>query len=252
MTSRLLAAAALSLAPLAAAPSSARAQAPLALDKAAAAVRPGSWTYSSKLVSPSGEQGFGVRTISVASTTYGGAPAWLLVDTQQNPMGSAADSLYVGRADLASVRRVTHIVAPMGEMVLWMDFTADSAKGELSAGGQKQPIAMENPRGAVVGDAAVLALLAALPLAEGWTATLPVLNPQLRGAARLTLAVHGAEKVTVPAGTFDAWVVQAESGPASATYYVAKGGPVVKVVAALPQLGSTTVETVLERSAGAP
>jgi len=248
MSMRLLAAAAAALLPL-----GARAQTAIDLETAAGAVRAGSWSYSSTLTSAGGSQGFGVRTITVTPATHRGEPAWLLVDAQQNPMGSAADSLYVGRADLASVRRVTHIVAPMGEMVLAMDFAADSARGELSAGGQKQALAMPNPRGAVVGDAAVLVLLPTLPLAQGWSGTLAVLNPQLRGTAQLTLAVHGDEKVTVPAGTFDTWIVQAESGPASATYFVAKGGagPVVKVVAALPQLGSTTVETVLERVAAA-
>ena len=248
MTRRTLAAAAA----LAIAPVVARAQSPVSLDRAAAAVKPGSWTYSSTLVSAGQSQAFGVRTVSVVAAKYRGADAWLVLDTQQNPMGTAADSLYVGRADLASVRRVTHIAAPMGQMVLTMDFAADSARGELVASGQRQAISMPNPRGAVVGDAVVLALLPALPLAEGWAATLPVLNPQMRGVSQLKLSVHGDGKVTVPAGTFDAWTVVAEAGGATATYHVAKGGPVVKVVAALPHLGATTVETVLERAAAAP
>ena len=245
---RLVAAAAAAvLAPLAA-----RAQAPLALENAAARLKPASWTYASTLTTNAQSQGFGARTISIAPAKFRGADAWLIVDAQQSPVAKAADSLYLGRADLASVRRVTHIAAPMGEILLSMDFTADSVKGELTASGQKQPLAMANTRGAVVGDAVVLAILSALPLAEGWRAELPVLNPQVRGTVPLTLSVSGSEKVTVPAGSFDAWVLHAASGPTTATYYVAKGGPVVKVVATLPQLGGATVETVLERAGAAP
>jgi hypothetical protein len=247
MSRLLAAAAAVVLAPLAA-----RAQAPLALEKAAAAIKAASWTYASTLTTASQSQGFGVRTITLAPAQFRGAAAWLLVDAQQNPIGRAADSLYLGRADLATMRRVTHITAPQGETVLSMDFTADSVKGELTAAGQKQSLAMANARGSVVGDAVVVALLSALPLAEGWSAELPVLNPQARGTVPLTLTVSGSAKVTVPAGSYDTWVLRASSGPTSATYYVAKGGPVVKVVATLPQLGGATVETVLERAAAAP
>jgi hypothetical protein len=244
MTHRLLAAAA----PFVLVPLAARAQAPLALDVAARAMKAASWTYASTLTSNGQSQGFGVRTVAVSASKYRGADAWLLLDTQQNPMGTAADSLFLGRADLASLRRVTHIAAPMGEMVLTMDFTADSVTGLLTAGGQSQPVAMANTRGSVVGDAVVLAVLSALPLGDGWKGVLPVLNPQARAAVPLTLAVTGSEKVTVPAGTFDAWVLKAESGPTTATYYVAKGGPVLKVVAQLPQLGGAQIETVLERT----
>jgi hypothetical protein len=243
LTRRCAAAALLLVAPLAA-----RAQAPLALEQAAGALRAGSWTYASTLTTNGQSQSFGSRTVTISPSKYRGADAWLLLDAQQNMMGSAADSLFVGRADLASLRRVTRIAAPMGEMVLTMDFTADSVKGSLSAGGQSQELAMANTRGAVVGDAVVLALLTALPLADGWSATLPVLNPQSRGTVSLTLTVSGTEKVTVPAGSFDAWVLKAAAGPTTATYWVAKGGPVLRVIATLPQLGGATVETVLERT----
>ena len=250
MTIRSLAAAYGALA-VAAAPLAARAQAPLSLAQAAGAIKAGSWSYASTLTANGQSQSFGVRTITLSPARYRNADAWLLLDTQQNPMGSATDSLFLARGDLASIRRVTRLAAPMGEMVLSMDFTADSVTGSLSMGGQTQPVAMGNVRGAVVGDAVVLALLAALPLADGWKATLPILNPQTRGSVPLALAVTGSEKVTLPLGTFDAWVLSVEAGGTVATYHVAKGGPVLKIVATVPQLGGARVESVLERAAPA-
>jgi hypothetical protein len=52
--------------------------------------------------------------------------------------------------------------------------------------------------------------------------------------------------VTVKAGTFDAWVVEATAGPAQTTFWVARGGPVVRVVAALPQAPGARIETTLD------
>lgn len=245
MTIRTLTAAVL----LAAAPHVARAQAPLSLTQAAGAIRAGSWSYASTLTANGQSQSFGVRTITLSPARFRNADAWLLLDTQQNPAASATDSLFLSRGDLASMRRVTRIAAPMGEMVLSMDFTADSVTGSLSMGGQTQPVAMGNVRGSLVGDAVLLAVLTALPLAEGWKGTLPILNPQTRGAMPLALAVTGSETVTLPFGTFDAWVLSVEAGGTVATYHVAKGGPVLKIAATVPQLGGARVESVLERAA---
>ena len=91
-----------------------------------------------------------------------------------------------------------------------------------------------------------LVVLGGIALAEACALVDRAAGPHT--AVPLTLAVTGSDRVTVPAGTFDAWVLKAESGPTVATYYVAKGGPVLKVVAVLPQLGGAQIETVLERS----
>jgi len=63
--------------------------------------------------------------------------------------------------------------------------------------------------------------------------------------------VTGAEAVTVPAGTFDAWKIEitsAEGDPGSTTIWVAKDGrKVVKTVATLPQMGGAVVTLQLQK-----
>ena len=62
--------------------------------------------------------------------------------------------------------------------------------------------------------------------------------------------VAGAESVTVPAGTFEAWKVEiasADGEPGTTTVWVAKDSrKVVKTVATLPQMGGAVVTTELQ------
>ena len=92
----------------------------------------------------------------------------------------------------------------------------------------------------------LLLALSQLPLADGWTGRIDLMNPQNGSVIPLSLAVRRSEKVTVPAGAFDTWVVETTGAPATATFFVAKGGPVVRLVAAVPQVGGT-VESVLTK-----
>lgn len=214
------------------------------LDRLAAALTPGSWTWTLKMT-PAGQaaQDFGSRTLTLAR---GAAPAqWLIVDAQQNPMSTASDTIVVAAADLATVRRALAVKTPMGDVRMAMQFTADSVTGKLEAPGQTQPIAMRNVPDALANDGLLLVSMGKLPLAAGWSGRLNIVNPQ-GGTVSFTYAVTGQEKVTVPAGTFDAWKVEM-SGPASATLYVARGGPVVRIVQAVPQMGGASIEGVLAK-----
>ena len=60
----------------------------------------------------------------------------------------------------------------------------------------------------------------------------------------------GAESVTVPAGTFEAWKVEiasAEGEPGATTIWVAKDSrKVVKTVTTLPEMGGAVVTTELQ------
>jgi hypothetical protein len=248
MRGALLFAAAATLLPLAA-----RAQTPdstsgVARDTLGVRLRAGEWRYTSTLEGDGRSRRVGTRTLTITPVTEGGEPAWLVVDAQVTGPTRATDSLFLARADLASLRRVARIAGPMGDMTLSAAFTADSVTGRITIGGESQPIAMANVAGAISGDATLVAALPVMPLRARWSAVLTVLSPQARSAAPLKLAVVDEVRLRVPAGTFNTWVVEAEAGQSTATYYVAKnGGPVVMMTAPVPQVGGGVVETVLER-----
>jgi hypothetical protein len=231
-----------------AAPPAAAAQAPVgppvAIAQLAPAMKAGKWTWSAKLNANGQEQAFGTRTLSLEKGAA--ADTWLLLDAQQNPMVTSSDSVVLASADLATVRRALKVQSPMGAITLAMAFTADSVTGALEAPGQKMPIAAANPKGAIVSDGLLLLALSQLPLADGWTGRIDLMNPQNGSVIPLSLVVRRSEKVTVPAGAYDTWVVETTGAPATATFFVAKGGPVVRLVAAVPQVGGT-VESVLTK-----
>ena len=217
---------------------------PVAIAQLAPSLKAGSWTWSAKLNANGQQQDFGTRTVSLQKGAA--ADTWLLLDAQQNPMVTSSDSVVLASADLATVRRALKVQSPMGAITLAMAFTADSVTGALEAPGQKLPIAAANPKGAIVSDGLLLLALGQLPLADGWTGRVDLMNPQNGSVIPLSLVVRRSEKVTVPAGAFDTWVVETTGAPSTATFFIAKGGPVVRLVASVPQVGGT-VESVLTK-----
>ncbi len=222
------------------------AQEPAALpfEQVAATIKPGTWTWAAKLTGNGAPQEFGTRTLTLQKAKVG--TGWLLLDAQSNAMVTMSDSLVLAASDLGAVSRSLNMKTPMGDASLAMTFTADSVKGALNAPGQSQVIATRNVKGALTNDGVLLLALGRLPLSEKWTGRVELLNPQSGATMPLTLTVKGSEKVTVPAGAFDTWVVESTGGPAALTFYVAKGGPVVRLVQAVPQMGGT-MESVLQK-----
>ena len=68
-------------------------------------------------------------------------------------------------------------------------------------------------------------IVRALPLARGYATKLNAFTPIVGLLDRVTVSVVGDEQVTVPAGTFDTWVVTADTGDAVTRLWVAKDAP---------------------------
>ena len=237
------------LAALALTPALARAQRPaaatpapprIALDRVAATLAPVTWAYTARARQGTQVQELGRRTLRVPSR----APGWLVLLQEANQQMSSTDSLYL-RPDLTAERRAVRAQTPRGPMALTLGFRADSIIGVVEAAGMSQPVRVANPRGALASDAVILLALSKLPLAAGWRGSLDMLNPQTGGVIPFAMRVTRSESVTVPAGSYDAWVVEANAGPATTTFWVAKGGPVVKVVATVPDLPGAQIESTL-------
>jgi hypothetical protein len=97
----------------------------------------------------------------------------------------------------------------------------------------------------VFGDGASLNLaIGAMPLDDGYRTTLHTLNLMQGTTSPTRVAVTGRESVTVPGGTFDAWVVEfgpADSADRSTLWIDADTRRVVRAVMQLgPQMGGGT------------
>jgi dipeptidyl aminopeptidase/acylaminoacyl peptidase len=186
-------------------------------------------------------------TREVIAVEHEGQPALAIVDRATLPpmMGSAAvvDSFVVARGDFAPLYRKLQ----QGPGTIMLTYGADSVEGEMSQSGQTMPFNADLDRPIIAGGGVLEVALSTLELEEGYSASFATYNPMpgQQGMQTWTLAVTGMEEVTVPAGTYQAHVVEldkADSNEDSTLYLDAETGMLVKSTSALPaQMGGGSV-----------
>jgi hypothetical protein len=107
--------------------------------------------------------------------------------------------------------------------------------------GQSRPIAGDLGGVLFADGAGANEVIASLPLAEGYSTAFRNFDLMSQKVATRQLKVAGSEKVTVPAGSFDAWkvvITPADGGTGeTTTLWVEKGSRrVVKMVTVIPQM----------------
>lgn len=189
----------------------------------------------------------GGRTISAGQATYQGSPAWLLLETRTTERGLATDSLLVRREDL----RPLHWGATLGPARLSAEFVSDTALfGATSGPTGRRSVVAAVPQGALISGAMLETMLRLLPLQPGWRDSTVAVSVTLGSNLLLptTLSVVRQESVSVPAGTFDCWVVDARAAGAETFYWVSRQNPVVvRSIQALPNMGGARLVTELMR-----
>jgi len=130
-----------------------------------------------------------------------------------------------------------------------MAIKGNKASGSMAMGGPAKPIDLETG-GAVFADGAgQYDVLASLPLAEGYSVTFRNLNLQKQKIELKQLKVTGIEKVTVPAGNFNAFkceITPAQGKGGKTTLWVAtEDRKVIKVSALVPQMNGAILTSEL-------
>jgi dipeptidyl aminopeptidase/acylaminoacyl peptidase len=208
--------------------------------KPAAELRPGKLSYQGKIEVAG-------QTIPLNPTTEikedGGA--WQLTESAQTPMGDMSDTAWVEKGSLTLIKRSVK----QGPVTIEVEFKNNKASGSMDIGGQAKPIAADTGGALFADGAGAYDVLASLPLAEGYTATFRNFDLQKQKAALKQVKVVGAEKVTVPAGSFEAFkleVTSAEGEPGQTTVWVAKDSRrVVKIIAVIPQMNGAVLTSEL-------
>jgi hypothetical protein len=189
--------------------------------------------------SPLGDQRF-----DVTSLDYAGTPALLLARSGGQGVTMVSDSLVVRRSDL----RPLHWVAAQGVARVAAEFTPDSVYGAMTSPLGKQNIVLANRADILVNAMAIDVIVAGLPLATAWrdSATMLVIDAGGTVVTPVTLSVEGEERITVPAGEFDCWIVAIEAERASGRLWVTKQGQLVaRSEQILPELDGATLSRVL-------
>ncbi len=192
-----------------------------------------------------------MRDVTVGAASYGSAASWLVVASGGREPLLSLDSLYVDTVGF----HPQHWSSTLGSARVAAAFALDTIFGATSSPEGRQNIVMPNPGRLVVSPEQLALLLSKAPLTTTWrdSITMLVTDPVATATAPATMAVNGDEKITVPAGTFDCWIVDVSAGRGEERLWVAKtGGVVVRAAQRVPQVAG---DAILQRelvSAGPP
>jgi len=178
--------------------------------------------------------------MKVSTTIADSGDAWTATDSMDTPQGPATDIATIAKSSLILEKRSVR----QGGVSVDVSYAGDKAAGQVSMNGQTQPIAVDLG-GPLFGDAAGGdQAIACLPLKVGYTTTFRNFDIQTQKVQLWQLKVTGTEKVTVPAGTFEAYKVEmAEAGSSDKrTLWVDKGSQkVVKASAVVSAMGGAII-----------
>jgi dipeptidyl aminopeptidase/acylaminoacyl peptidase len=209
--------------------------------KPAAELQPGTTSYQANMTAG----GQNVQ-MSMTRTIRDEGGSWLVTESAKMPMGEAVDTTLLQKGSLVVQKRSIK----QGPVQIELSFENGKASGTLAMGGQSKPIAAELGGALFADGAGAPNVLAALPLALGYTTTFRNFDVQKQKVGLKQLKVTGTEEVQVAAGRFKAWkaeISSAEGEPGQITLWIAtEGRKVVKTSATLPQMGGATVTSELQ------
>ncbi len=210
--------------------------------KPAAELRAGAYHYDVKLAIGSREMNMKMSTVIKEENGE-----WTATDTVETPGGRMTDSTSLDKTSLTVRRRDIK----QGPAEIHLSFSGAKAAGLVSMNGKEMPVAADLGGEIFADGPGALHVIATLPLAEGYSVAYRNFDVQRQRLKLMKLEVVGSERVTVPAGSFEAYKVDlasADGGPERATVWIAKDSrKPVKLTTALPQMGGAKMTAELQQ-----
>ena len=200
----------------------------LGVPQPAVAPRPGTWNYRTQFGIGKQPKLNSAGTYSATVKDEGGA--WTVTVALKVPEGLVTDVLTLDKDTLILHKELfKHFVHPdqrWKPVAISLDFTGNKVTGiSTNANGQDKPIAVDLT-GPIFADATgSMVTIGCLPLADGYSTTVRDWDIEHLKERLWQLKVTGAERVTVPAGTFDSYKVELTANDGSgdkATAWIAK------------------------------
>jgi dipeptidyl aminopeptidase/acylaminoacyl peptidase len=200
--------------------------------KLAMDLQPGTFKYLATI-----EAGGQLIALSVSTTITENGGAWTATDVIDTPNGTATYISTLEKGTLIS----RAFSLKQGPVSIELNYGGNQATGNMNVNGQDKPISIDLG-GPLFADAAgAKQAISCLPLADGYTTAFRNFDVQTQKVKLMQLKVAGIEKVTVPAGTFDAYKVEissADGGSDKETLWVARDShKPVKESAVLASMG---------------
>ncbi|MGA3042719.1 MAG: prolyl oligopeptidase family serine peptidase, partial [Bryobacteraceae bacterium] len=194
-------------------------------------------TYKYKVTIQMGAQSI---PLTLANEVVADGDAWKVTNRMNSPMGEATDVFELDKDTLLVRKRSIH----QGPVEIEVAFQDNKATGSMKMNGTPKPIAADLGGPIFPDVTGAPSVLASLPLADGYTTAFRTFDVQKQKEKVMQLQVAGSEKVTVPAGTFDAFKVEIVAGDGGAekiTVWIAKESrKPVKFSAVVPEMGGAT------------
>ncbi len=167
--------------------------------------------------------------------------SWIATDVTDTPNGTLTEVATLEKGTLIALK----LSLKQGPVAVDLSFSSDKAVGNVNLNGQDRPISVDLG-GPLFADAAgAKQSVSCLPLAEGYRTTFRNFDVQKQKVKLMQLMVSGVEKVTVPAGTFDAYKVEissADGGADKETLWVGRDNhKAVKESAVLASMGGAVL-----------
>jgi hypothetical protein len=186
--------------------------------------------------------------VAVSEAKRGGQDVWRIISEQTSMMGSAADTFDVDHKTLLPIYRG---VKQAGTTIT-INYSESAINGSINLPGREMPLTSELEAPVYGTDSALDLVLSLLPIATGYKTTLRTFDVLSQSVKVFSLEVTGVEKVTVPAGTFDAFKVELKNmdgEPGGGTFYIKtdKNRCMVRSVKELPPMvGGGTMTSELQ------
>jgi dipeptidyl aminopeptidase/acylaminoacyl peptidase len=214
----------------------------IATPKPAAALEAGTFAYKATL--SVGGRELPLKLATVVKEENG---AWVLTDTVETPMGPAVDSVTLEKGTLLPKSRSVK----QGAVSMAFDLSATKVSGKINANGKDIPVNVDLDGPLFADGAGSSLVIAALPLAEGYSAIYRNLDLQKQKVKVIEAKVVASESVTVPAGTFDTYKVEIATADGSgnkSTLWIAKQTrKPVKMSSIMAQAGGAVMVAELEK-----
>ena len=214
----------------------------VSVPKPAVDLRPGTASYKANLA-VSGQ----TIPMTVRTEVKEENGAWVVTETAKMPMGEITDRSVLEKGSLALTSRSIK----QGPVAIDLSFKDNKASGTMNMQGQSRPVSADLGGALFADGAGANMALASLPLSEGYTVTFRNFDVQTQKVQLKQLKVVGKEKVTVPAGTFDAFKLEVSSaegeGGKTIVWVEPQTRRVVKSSATIPQLNGAVITSELEQ-----
>lgn len=168
---------------------------------------------------------------------------WIVVERATTPGGELEDRGVLAKPGLELMSRAVQ----QGPVTIDYEVEAGKAVGEMNVGTQTIPISVDLGGALFADGPGASAVIATLPLTDGYRTRLRGLNLQSQRIVRAAVEVLGRENVEVPAGSFEAFKVEVASEQAgNSTIWIATNSfRAVKSVTTGPQLNGAVVTSEL-------